>query len=368
MPCRPPFYPCPGHESISSHDSSAACAFYPVFAGFVRGTFTNSWIARAQTDGFIDGRQRSFKHYADVLHWWETMCQAHHQDGCPPFEPIDFSLDPDAKTHPSSAPCTRIDPNVLVAAGIAIGPSSSSPSSSSVSIASSSSLSSTSSLSASSASSSHSQAKPTPGGSHLFRAGNNVYTVPTAAPSPFGASAPTVKKEPLGSPFRSNKKEEPDSPTLYLNPPGRILTSETRIHLTPSGAARGAQLHAAAAAGHAAAAANAAELAGAGSSAEATPVRIRYSASPSVEVTPLRREAPPPLSVLVTPGPAGDATHPARVHQYALRGVGVFYPTNEAALAAARALGMANPKILFSSNVEKLEAWMMGKPFMGEDS
>ncbi|KAJ7705146.1 hypothetical protein B0H16DRAFT_1747398 [Mycena metata] len=370
MPCRPPFYPCPGHESIASHDTSSACAFYPVFAGFVCGTFTNSWLALAQTDGYIDGKQRSFKHYNDALHWWETMCETHHQDGCPPFEPLDFSLNPDPKTHPSSAPCTRIDPNALVAAGIAIGPSSSSPSSSSVSIGSSSSLSSTSSLSTSSASSSDSKVKPAPGGSHLFRARDAVHTaaVPTAAPSLFGPSAPTVKKEPLGSPFRASKKEEPGSPTLYLNPPGRILTSETRIHLTARGAAHGAHLHAAATAEHAAAASNAAELAGAGSSVEAAmPVRVRYSGSPSVEVSPLRREAPPPLSVLVTPGPGGvdDAAH---CHQYALRGVGVFYPTNEAALAAAAALGMSHPKILFSSNVEKLEAWMMGKPFVGEDS
>ncbi|KAJ7019120.1 hypothetical protein C8F04DRAFT_1198055 [Mycena alexandri] len=210
MPCKPPYYPCPGHESIAAHDACSACNFYPVFAGFMCGTIHELLDCSCQTDGYIDSRQQSFKHYSEVLHWWGDMCAKHHQDGCPAFAPVDSSLNLDPKTHPSSAPCTRINPNILVAAGIRIGPSSSSLAL--VSVGSSSSLSSVSSLSSASSSSSH--AKPTPGGSHLFR---EVGTAPPPAGSPFSCTG--VKKEPLGSPFRASTsaaKNEELSPELSL--------------------------------------------------------------------------------------------------------------------------------------------------------
>jgi hypothetical protein len=87
-------------------------------------------------------------------------------------------------------------------------------------------------------------------------------------------------------------------------------------------------------------------------------------------------EEPHP-SVLVTPGPAAANPVPAaanpvparvpRVVQYGIRGVAVFYPSHATALAAARRLGMEDAKIMVSSNATKLEAWMLGKSFEGED-
>ncbi|KAJ7768837.1 hypothetical protein B0H16DRAFT_1716038 [Mycena metata] len=78
---------------------------------------------------------------------------------------------------------------------------------------------------------------------------------------------------------------------------------------------------------------------------------------------------PAQLSVLLMPAPAAADGAPAPtppVHQYAMRGVGVFYPTFEAAAAATRELGLSGVKIMMSSNVAKLEAWMLGLPFRGE--
>jgi hypothetical protein len=44
----------------------------------------------------------------------------------------------------------------------------------------------------------------------------------------------------------------------------------------------------------------------------------------------------------------------------------VFYHTHAAA-AAATSLQLAEPHIMVSRNVEKLERWMFGEPFEGED-
>jgi hypothetical protein len=78
--------------------------------------------------------------------------------------------------------------------------------------------------------------------------------------------------------------------------------------------------------------------------------------------------------VLVTPhqtgevqraaAPAADAPAPT---MYGIRGVAVMYPTHSAALAAARLLNLAEPKIMVTSNASKLEAWITMKKFVGED-
>jgi hypothetical protein len=47
--------------------------------------------------------------------------------------------------------------------------------------------------------------------------------------------------------------------------------------------------------------------------------------------------------------------------------VAVFYHSHAAALAAAHSLNRPTAKIMVSDNIEKLEAWMFGKPFVGED-
>jgi hypothetical protein len=45
----------------------------------------------------------------------------------------------------------------------------------------------------------------------------------------------------------------------------------------------------------------------------------------------------------------------------------VFYPSLSSAQAAAGRLGMSDAKIMVSENAEKLQAWMLGERFFGED-
>ncbi|KAJ7195540.1 hypothetical protein GGX14DRAFT_401737 [Mycena pura] len=326
MPCVPPYYPCPGHESTAEHDKCSQCQYYAVWTGFVRGYFSNSWIARAQTERFTDSRQKSFKTKAEADVWWLAMCQANHQTGCPPFEAVDFTLDPDPRTHPSSAPCTRqpvaapvvtLQPTSTPRAGAStsipvapspFGPSSASPSSSSVS--------STSSLSSSSSSG----------------------TRTTESPSP-------------------TPKKESSTPSLHLRPPPRI-TPLTRIQLTPTGAAHGATL-----------AANRAEAAAERANAAADRVSGALVSTPE-NATPRRSGM---ASVLVTPSAAtkaapAPAPAPERVRMYGIRGVSVFYPSFGAARTAAGRLGLSDSGIMVSDNAAKLEAWMTGEPFIGEDA
>ncbi|KAJ7210360.1 hypothetical protein GGX14DRAFT_565565 [Mycena pura] len=119
MPCLPPYHPCPGHENTREHDRCSQCLYYTVWTGFVRGAFSNSWIAREQTERFTDSRQKSFKTKAEMDAWWASMCADHHSGGCPPFEPVSFSLVRNPITYPSSAPCTRA---ALIAAAPLIPP------------------------------------------------------------------------------------------------------------------------------------------------------------------------------------------------------------------------------------------------------
>jgi hypothetical protein len=82
---------------------------------------------------------------------------------------------------------------------------------------------------------------------------------------------------------------------------------------------------------------------------------------PSVLITPVATDA---NTTLIAAAPATPAPAP---RQYAIRGVAVFYHSHAAALVAARSLNRSTAKIMVSDNIEKLEAWMFGKPFVGED-
>ncbi|KAF8139160.1 hypothetical protein K438DRAFT_1996287 [Mycena galopus ATCC 62051] len=93
--CVPPYHPCAGHESISTHDSQSG------------------WIANDQTNGYTDSVQRSFKKWRELEHWWREKCVEQHQGHCPPFEQVTFTLNPPHSTHPSNNPCTRI-PTAIV--------------------------------------------------------------------------------------------------------------------------------------------------------------------------------------------------------------------------------------------------------------
>ncbi|KAJ7754814.1 hypothetical protein B0H16DRAFT_1458852 [Mycena metata] len=377
MVCTPPFHPCPGHESKTEHDAAAQCLFYAVFIGYVRGAYTNSWIARGQTDGYTDSRQKAFKKWADLEHWWSGMCAMHHTAGCPPFESVGFSLNPPSNTHPSSPPCTRaggpIPRGHVILPNLPLLPAYTPVAGPSTAVA----------------------------GPSTAVAGPSTTSLPVPAPSPFTAPP--------------HKKEEPRSPKL-LSPPR--VTLNTRVQLTPTGLPRGLHLAAATAAAQSGSRTPrasappmtllAAELATDDEDDEdysdlestltesstlstapssrlsspelrlATPVYVAAPvAAPAavpapVPAAPILRAAPVIPSVLVTPGPGAPSTpeparHLPRVRQYGIRGVSVFYPTHESARAAAMSLGI-DPKIMVSDNVEKLEAWMIGETFLGEDS
>ncbi|KAJ7825742.1 hypothetical protein B0H14DRAFT_2596335 [Mycena olivaceomarginata] len=99
-----------GLGGLGRHRNASSCQFYSVWAGRVRGVYSNSWIACAQTDGYTDANHCGFKKWADIEVWWRGLCRKQHQGGCPAFEPITFTLNPPNNTHPSSAACTRLIP------------------------------------------------------------------------------------------------------------------------------------------------------------------------------------------------------------------------------------------------------------------
>jgi hypothetical protein len=160
-----------------------------------------------------------------------------------------------------------------------------------------------------------------------------------------GADDATIRVCPMpaGSPFAASPsstedvkpKREETKPSLHLNAPPRVH-GLTRVQLTPTGYARGTALLAARATDH------------------GTPPAPAF-ARPSVLVTPA------PADV------AADMAAERAPHYYGIRGVSVFYHTHAAAMAAASSLQLAEPQIMVSRNVEKLERWMLGEPFEGED-
>ncbi|KAJ7901673.1 hypothetical protein B0H14DRAFT_2555383 [Mycena olivaceomarginata] len=306
MTCQPPYYPCPGHESQTAHGNASSCQFYAVWAGRVRGVYSNSWIARAQTDGYMDANHRGFKKWADVEAWWRGLCREQHQGGCPAFEPVTFTLNPPNNTHPSSAACTRLIPAAVTVPAAAA----------------------------------------------------TRTMVPMPAPSPFGGGSSLEAATPVKSEPNTPTKEEPTTPGLQLNVPPRV-TPFTRVQLTPTG--------------HARAAAIAQERAAA---AERPAADGRAVPAHDVAATPRAggHGDAPCSSILVTPraeAHGGRAPAPAPVpaeapEMYGLRGVSVFYTSHVASMAAARSLGI-EPKLMVLSNMEKLQAWMTMKPFVGED-
>ncbi|KAJ7788950.1 hypothetical protein B0H14DRAFT_3503580 [Mycena olivaceomarginata] len=131
-------------------------------------------------------------------------------------------------------------------------------------------------------------------------------------PSPFAASPQPKQEE--GEP---SLKREDTQPSLHLN-------------LTPTGHARGTAL---------------------------VTARATRDASLPASVCP---------SILVTPAPANAAAERGPCY-YGIRGISVFSHTHAAAMAAASSLQMAEPHIMVSRNMEKLEHWMLSEPFKGED-
>ncbi|KAJ7867298.1 hypothetical protein B0H13DRAFT_2351956 [Mycena leptocephala] len=287
------------------HDRCAQCLYYVVFEGFVRGIYSNSGEADA---------------------WWALMCTALHQNGCRPFEPVNFPLNVSMTTHPSSALCTHAPAPTQAAA-----------------------------------------AAPVPAASPVSAAGPvpavsvTITTFPLPVPSPF--SSPLSSCATTEPASQTPKKEEDllATPNLYLNVPPRV-TPLTRVQLIPTGVALGANLIA--------------------QRVHVATQRAEAAAPPSMMATPARAptsidaDALPAAmaSVLVMPGPQApvlpmppSAAAPPRVCQYGIGSVAVFYKSHAAARAAAVSLGLVDAKIMVSDNPDKLEAWMTGKPFVGEE-
>ncbi|KAF8212568.1 hypothetical protein K438DRAFT_1957170 [Mycena galopus ATCC 62051] len=304
MPCVPPFYPSHGHENMLAHDNNLNCMYYAVWNGRVRG-----WIARGQMDGWTDAQQKGFKRWADLLAWWSAQCNDHHQGGCPPFKHVTFTLDSSSTTHPSSAPCSRVVPAPMALA-VALAP-------------------------AAALMSPVAAAPPiviAPASPPAYAAGPS-----SSMASSFSSTSSFTSSDSLfaSSPTQV-KKEEPRAPALNFGVPPRV-TLETRVQLTPTGRARGAALVEACAAN--------------------APTLTASLATPR----PADRAAAPIPSVQLTPQPAAPGTAPAphavpvRIPtKYRIRGVPIFYP---------------NAKIMVSApgQPEKLEAYMLGKLFVGED-
>ncbi|KAJ6631804.1 hypothetical protein B0H10DRAFT_2206220 [Mycena sp. CBHHK59/15] len=338
MPCTPPFYPSPGHESRNAHDRSSVCYYYQVCVGWFCGVFTNSWLARVQTDGFSNSHCKAVKSWEDVLAYCDEFCSKNHGDGCPAFKPIDFSLTP-SESYPSPASCTHPPRAAAAPPAPAAPPTPIAPPSPFASYTSSMGSTSTSSLLDSECTSA---------------------SLPTLA-------SPTPQKAPL-SPFP--KKEESAGPNAFFT--GPRVTPNTLIVLSPSGQARAATLAAASFLSSPAVAARrmatVMTMPRVPDNRPATPPPGPVMPGPA-PVTPARAARP---SVHATPRPGsvastGPPVAAPRVRQYGIRGVAMFYPSHDAAKTAATKLGLVNAKIMVSDNPDKLEAWMTNQPFVGED-
>ncbi|KAJ7891187.1 hypothetical protein B0H14DRAFT_2560783 [Mycena olivaceomarginata] len=157
-----------------------------------------------------------------------------------------------------------------------------------------------------------------------------------------------------GAPLMGVKKEEEEenAPCLRLNPPPRV-TPSTRVLLSPSGRARGDLLVARAAAAAAAAAPTVA----------ASPHREE-------EVTPTAPNSSlgdcyPTLGRRCCSSRSRPPSRPRPAPRLALSNTG--FVGSRSAQAAAGRLGMSDAKIMVSENAEKLQAWMLGERFFGED-
>jgi hypothetical protein len=191
---------------------------------------------------------------------------------------------------------------------------------------------------------------------------------PMPAGSPFAASGRSSSSSSSSSSASTVKKEEDvTTPKLRLNVLPHV-SPLTHVQLTPTGYAHGSVLMHAGAQLPIARPAPDAEVATPGD-AHTLPHTHTAAVTPAGPDPDADPEEPRP-SVLVTPGPATANPVPTRVPcvvQYGIRGVAMFYPSHAMALAATFRLGMEDAKIMVSSNAAKLEAWMLGKSFEGED-
>ncbi|KAF8142759.1 hypothetical protein K438DRAFT_1784408 [Mycena galopus ATCC 62051] len=289
MPCIPPYYPCPSHESLNCHDRNAQCVYYAVFYGRVRGVYSNFWITRAQTEGYTDSLQKGFRTWNEAEDWWRARCLEKHGDICPEFEPVQFTLRVPSSTHPSSNPCSYGGPAHYPAA-----------------------------------------AAPVPTAAPVATPGPLLApapVIPTAAPSPFrtpnattGSSSTASSMSPLmPSPVKTElasptpTKREPTSPTLHLGGATRV-TPWTRIQLTESGRLHPTQIATAEAARAFAAAppvaAAAPRVAAAAPRVAAATPRVAAAVPNPVPTAVPAVPNPAPATVTATPRTCGNAANP----------------------------------------------------------
>ncbi|KAF8183263.1 hypothetical protein K438DRAFT_1766939 [Mycena galopus ATCC 62051] len=347
------------------------------------------WVARDQTEHYVNARAKSFKTWDEAIHWWNRQCTELHPNGCPPFEPVTFSLAGDSRTQPGPDPCTFYGgPSAVCAAAPApvatamATPASAPAPTTAAPVASSSttlppvytvvsydvpagvqlprqrlspagspfsstsySLFSTSSVSSDSDSSTESSVSSASlSSTRSPRVKTNGLT-----------RSPRVKPEDVVPDLIPPPKEEPVSPRFV---PG--VTLNTRVHLTPAGHRYAESLQV-----------TTPTPANTPTPAARRPAATPAAVLPSIVATPHGPHVPTNVAA-APPAPAPPAVPTAaapaaRRRAYGIRGVPVFYATYGSALAAALKLGLDDSKIMFSDNADKLEKWMSGKPFLGEE-
>ncbi|KAJ7896112.1 hypothetical protein B0H14DRAFT_2558530 [Mycena olivaceomarginata] len=284
-----------------------------------------SWITRSLCNGFTDSRHKAFKKCMEAERLWADLCATEHRGGCPAFEPVTFTLDPPANTHPSSVPCTipilGLPPRVVLPTQEPT-----------------------------------SRVLPMPAGSPFTSTVSGSLTLSGSSAS-LGSSTSSGTASFIVSP---TPKQEPASPQLHLNVPPRV-TPLTQVQLTPTSQACGNVLVAECEGHHTAQPSTTATPCSAEQVEHTTPRAAPQEPRPSVLITPVATDA---NTALIAAVPATPAPAPC---QYVICSVAVFYHSHAAALAAAHSLNRPTAKIMVSDNIEKLEAWMFGKPFVGED-
>ncbi|KAJ7880720.1 hypothetical protein B0H14DRAFT_2566121 [Mycena olivaceomarginata] len=268
-----------------------------------------SWITRSLCNGFTDSRHKAFKKCMEAERLWADLCATEHRGGCPAFEPVTFTLDPPANTHPSSVPCTipilGLPPRVVLPTQ--------EPTSRVLPMPAGSPFTSTVSGSLTLSGSSASLGSSTSSGTASFISPAALER-PAARYTPHSGAAHTDQPGLRQRPQLLNAK----GTTRRNPPPQRPLVLPSRLSTR-------------------------------------RPVLLPRSLAPPSSSPLVATDA---NTALIAAVPATPGACPI---------VAVFYHSHAAALAAAHSLNRPTAKIMVSDNIEKLEAWMFGKPFVGED-
>ncbi|KAF8205187.1 hypothetical protein K438DRAFT_1964275 [Mycena galopus ATCC 62051] len=320
----------------------AAASTQFLWSGAAGSSRILNWVARQQSERYVNSHTKSFKTWDDKIHWWNQQCNELHQNGCPPFEAVTFSLAGDPRTQPGPGPCTFYAPLSVAHAraatdDVAAPATANAPDSAVASIVNRGDL----------------FLEDGVDGVTIVRRLLQCPSTSASSASLSSMRSPRVKTEDVIPDLIPPPKEEPYSPRVAG------VTLNTRVHLTPTGRRYAESL----------------QLPSPTPANTPTPTNTPTPAGrrapaapalPSIAATPHAPHARVPGAAAVPAAPAPSAGA-ARRHAYGIHGVPVFYVTYGSALAAALKLGLDDSKIMFSENAEKLEQWMLGKPFLGEE-